>query len=306
MDKEELLKYLNQVFDAEIMIHEQSRIKEYINKEIRGYEADIKEVQKTPLIEHKDEWSIKKPKMPTVFWLIMLVNIHVTLISLLECLIEQRLSIVLIISIIVWIVQFVVKRKITKEDIEAQKWEIERHNEYADEKNEKTKATIERQTRAYSEKLSKARQLYTKNEMSIKETRESLAELYDLNIVYPKYRKLSAIAMFIEYLSSGRCSELEGAYGAYNVFEEEVKSRIIIAKLDEIGSRLDSIRENQRFMYDAIYDSNKKTEYIMHDMKRNLLNIENNTATSQYYEEITAKNTAMLTMAEGYRIMNNK
>lgn len=304
MDKKQLLEYLNQVFDAEMMIHEQSRIKEYIDKEVRNCDADIRQVQRTPLIEHKDKWSIEKPKMPTIWWLGLLINIFVSLIGLIAIL--DRVMVVIIVAIIIWVVLFFVKRKITEKDIEAQKKEIERHNEYADEKNKKTKATMERQIKAYQEKLSKVRYLQQKNRIATEDTRKSLAELYDLNIIYPKYRKLSAIAMFIEYLSSGRCSELEGAYGAYNIFEEEVKSRIIIAKLDEIGSRLDSIRENQRFMYDAMYDSNKKTEYIMHDIKRNLLNIEQNTATSQYYEEITAKNTAMLTMAEGYRIMNNK
>lgn len=49
-----------------------------------------------------------------------------------------------------------------------------------------------------------------------------LRELYSSDIIYSKYQAPLPVSRFYEYLSSGRCSRLEGYDGAYNLYENEL------------------------------------------------------------------------------------
>lgn len=90
-------------------------------------------------------------------------------------------------------------------------------------------------------------------------------QLYSYNIIYPKYQNFAAISQICEYFESGRCSELEGPSGAYNLYESELRQNIIIDKLDTIISQLDRIERNQYKIYDAICESNR----ILDDIRAN-------------------------------------
>jgi hypothetical protein len=87
---------------------------------------------------------------------------------------------------------------------------------------------------------------------SIAYAEKELQEIYNQNIIFPKYRNFLAINQISEYIDSGRCSELEGPYGAYNLFENELRQNIIISRLDNIIHELEQIRENQYYTYLAI------------------------------------------------------
>ena len=76
-------------------------------------------------------------------------------------------------------------------------------------------------------------------ESQIFSTTEALKNLYDVGVVYPKYHALVPIVMFCEYLESGRCNVLEGHEGDYNIYENELRQNIIIAKLDVVINKLD-------------------------------------------------------------------
>jgi len=69
-----------------------------------------------------------------------------------------------------------------------------------------------------------------------------LKNLYDMNVLYPKYRNLIAVSSITEYLDSGRCKDLEEAYGEY---EQESRQDRIIHKLDVIIQKLDEIEKMQ-------------------------------------------------------------
>lgn len=45
---------------------------------------------------------------------------------------------------------------------------------------------------------------------------KNLEQLYGLNIIFPKYRNMTAVCSLYEYISSGRCDTLEGQAGAYH------------------------------------------------------------------------------------------
>ncbi|MBQ6825945.1 MAG: hypothetical protein IJP34_04725 [Clostridia bacterium] len=121
------------------------------------------------------------------------------------------------------------------------------------------------------------------NEFSYVSTQlnSSLEQLYNKDIIFPKYRNLVAISVISEYLTSGRCSELEGPNGAYNLYELELRQNIIINQLSSILSNLEQIKNNQYTLYQEL----KKSDAIINNL---LANIGNQIAISNYYAQITA------------------
>lgn len=59
-----------------------------------------------------------------------------------------------------------------------------------------------------------------------------LQELYKKDIIYSKYRELFPVSRFYEYISSGRCSGLEGDKGVYNLYENEQFAKAILDSLE--------------------------------------------------------------------------
>lgn len=128
-------------------------------------------------------------------------------------------------------------------------------------------------------------------------TRLVLSKFYDANILYPKYRSLVPVTMFYEYFSSGRCNQLEGHEGAYNLYENELRLNLILGKLDDIINRLDQIRDNQYMLVNAILECNRQAEKTY----QLLQNVEANTAASAYFSQISAVNTTYLAWLKKYR-----
>lgn len=128
------------------------------------------------------------------------------------------------------------------------------------------------------------------NELVIKpqkEVRRLLDKIYSKNIIFPKYRNLAAIAQIYEYLVSGRCTELEGPDGAYNLYESELRQNIIINKLDEIIKQLETLNDTMSTMCSAIQTTNR----LLGNISQTLGRIETNTALSAYNTQCIANNT---------------
>lgn len=87
-------------------------------------------------------------------------------------------------------------------------------------------------------------------------TETALEQLYDMDIIFPKYRTLVAICSMYEYFVTGRVSQLKGADGAYNLYESELRQNLIIAQLDRIATKLDEIKENQYMLYSELKKAN--------------------------------------------------
>lgn len=104
-----------------------------------------------------------------------------------------------------------------------------------------------------------------------------LEKLYSQNIVYSKYRSLISIATLYEYFESGRCSELEGSNGAYNLYESELRANIIIGSLSQIISDIEQVKNGQYALYQELCRSNKVLESIA-----------DNTQLTAYYANVAA------------------
>ena len=99
------------------------------------------------------------------------------------------------------------------------------------------------------------------------ETKDILSRYYALDVIYPKYRNLVAMTSMYEYLASGRCTELTGPDGAYNLYEMELRQDLIIDRLDSIVARLDNIRKNQYTLYRELQRTNELLGGISSDIQ---------------------------------------
>lgn len=159
-------------------------------------------------------------------------------------------------------------------------------------------------------------------ESTLKELYSCRNNLYAMDIVFIKYRNVVALSTFYEYLMAGRCTSLEGANGAYNLYEEQVRGEIIIGQLSQVIKKLDQIQENQYMIYselqnvnmqlsqvnntmhsalDSMVSMDKKLDHISKNsdiIAQNTDVIAHNTAVAAYYSKVNAE----LTNALGYML----
>lgn len=138
-------------------------------------------------------------------------------------------------------------------------------------------------------------------------TAQLLENLYQENIIHPKYRHYVAIATIYEYFDTGRCSELTGTDGAYNLFELESRldkicstneqmlnvQRQILHKITEISGKLDDIKNNQYYLYTAMQESNKEISRTISAINKGVERLDEisvNTAATAYTTQIIEKN----------------
>lgn len=154
-------------------------------------------------------------------------------------------------------------------------------------------------------------------------------ELYGYNVIFSKYQNLVAVATFYEYLMAGRCELLEGANGAYNLYETEIRANLIIGQLSQVIESLEQVKGNQYMIYSELKNINqnievlnstmnsalqtlRKISYSAEKMENHLENISENTekiaqntSVIAYNSEVTAyysKLNAELTNSLGYLV----
>ena len=126
------------------------------------------------------------------------------------------------------------------------------------------------------------------------------ADLLSLQIIHGKYVDFVSETTILEYLETGRCSQLEGPDGAYNLYESEIRANRIISQLDQVLVSLEEIKANQYAAYSMLSDisynvsniSNKMDTAIGHlkHISSNTDRIKESTERIEYYSE---KNNAV-------------
>lgn len=150
---------------------------------------------------------------------------------------------------------------------------------------------------------------------ALKKAYQTEKEYLSINVLFPKYATLPAVSTIYEYLVSGRCNELTGATGAYNLYESEVRANRIIAQLDSINEKLDQIKINQFMLYQAVSSVNEQLSSLneaanrmtneLQSVNTNLSSIRESSAVIAYNSAQTAyysKVNAELTNSLGYLI----
>lgn len=123
-------------------------------------------------------------------------------------------------------------------------------------------------------------------------------------MIYPKYLTLPAVTTIYEYLESGRCDSLAGADGSYNLYESELRSNVIIARMDTIIESLEDIKTNQMMLYNVLHRIEDNTSMMnksidemvntVNDIKRNTRIAADESRNISYYSQIAANEASNL------------
>ncbi len=111
------------------------------------------------------------------------------------------------------------------------------------------------------------------------------------NFLYKDYQSIIPICQFIKYLESGICSQLEGPFGCYSKYEEELRQNLIINKLDVIYDSLQRIESNQQVMVRTLksIDANTRSIYsVACDLNDKVGDIAENVKAIKVCEKINA------------------
>lgn len=218
-----------------------------------------------------------------------------------------------------------------KKQKDMQEYSEKKQIELSNIEERKTALDTKRQLLSNSEDLIKNTMEYDLNEICKEEVDDAKKVLLDLyscreklyavDIIYPKYRELPALTSIYEYLKIGRCTVLEGHEGAYNLYESELRSDLIVSKLDTIIDSLEQIKQNQFLLYTELQSINqsikslertmsdglrdvesqmKKSNRFLENQGQELKAIKENTEMTAYYTQKTAeytKRTMRLTSA---------
>lgn len=101
----------------------------------------------------------------------------------------------------------------------------------------------------------------------INDLKTKLANLYAQNIIHPNYHNWVAAATIYEYLDVGRCSELRGYTGAYNLYEQELIAKKILDSLSAINSSItyygSTISQSQQYIRHQLIECNRNVEQLV-------------------------------------------
>lgn len=184
------------------------------------------------------------------------------------------LELLIILIFVVWIP---VSEYLEDKRCYEEKLEEYNNNQYRDEERVKAELELKKTMIHQRKKLSEQYQ----------RTYQSLSEFYSLGVLHSKYQNLVAVSTLFEYLDTGRCAQLEGADGAYDKYEVELRQNLIIGKLDDIVEHLDQIERTQTNLYDVLVEANTRSDQLY----RSVLSIEGYTKASVDQSMVAAYNS---------------
>ena len=94
------------------------------------------------------------------------------------------------------------------------------------------------------------------------------AKLYSAGILYKKYRDFVAISSFFEYFESGRCDALDGPFGAYNLYESEIRANRVISTLSTILESLKQVQMNQYMVFSQLTSAGSELTTLNRSMEK--------------------------------------
>lgn len=117
--------------------------------------------------------------------------------------------------------------------------------------------------------------------------------MYSKGIIYRKYCTLPALTSIYEYFVTGRCTELTGPHGAYNLYEDELRKDTVISQLNAVIENLEQIRNNQYMLYQQVKAIQENTSMIASEVRQirgYTVQIAQLTALNAYYAALNERN----------------
>ncbi len=197
----------------------------------------------------------------------------------------------------------VYKRKVEAAD-SASNENYERKREYEEECAEVEERNKNRRS-TYNNNLKKWQTSTEKNIFYLTQKKEEVTKVlekyYEADVIFPKYHTLPALTSIYEYLTSGRCKQLTGPNGAYNLYEMEVRQNTVIEQLNTIISNLEQIRRNQFVLYQELTKVTTATRSIaneisqIRDYSKQLTEI---ATLNTYYTAVAAQSASAIAFME--------
>lgn len=132
----------------------------------------------------------------------------------------------------------------------------------------------------------------------LNEMQEIRTKLYDKNMIYPKYQNLPALTSIYEYFITGRCEELTGPHGAYNMYEDEMRKDTVISQLSTVIANLEQIKQNQYMLYQQVKTIQKTASVIGNELAQirgYTAALTELSAMNAYYNAVSARNSRIMT-----------
>lgn len=123
-------------------------------------------------------------------------------------------------------------------------------------------------------------------------------KLYARNVMYPKYQNLPALTSIYEYFITGRCEELTGPHGAYNMYEDEMRKDTVISQLGTVIANLEQIKQNQYMLYQQVKTIQKTASVIGNELAQirgYTAALTELSAMNAYYNAVSARNSRIMT-----------
>lgn len=132
-------------------------------------------------------------------------------------------------------------------------------------------------------------------------TNSLLDRWYANDTIYPKYRNLPALTSIYEYFMTGRCDELSGPHGAYNMYEDEMRKDTVIFQLNMVIANLEQIKNSQYMLYQQVSSIQRDTQRVVQDVQMirgySLVTAQM-TSLNAYYAALTASHTRISAACE--------
>lgn len=293
METKELLQYMKDAIMQETDILQQERI-------IAEY--DTFQASRKPVLqkEGKPQPPVKKECDQPLFALILTVALAAVGFFLLLCSfnmdpgIGDLFRVLGILSAAIgvpasWYIY--VKRRGCREDNEYAAKEYDRSCRQIDKRNEEAQNAYGRNLRDWNHTNT---EMHSFMQKPLDESRQLLQRYYSDGLIYPKYCNLPALTSIYEYFVTGRCTELTGPHGAYNLYEDELRKDTVISQLNTVIENLEQIKQNQYMLYQQVKSINENTQVIaseLRQIKGYTVEIAQLTALNAYYAALNERNT---------------
>ena len=130
-----------------------------------------------------------------------------------------------------------------------------------------------------------------------KRTNDIRNKLYAQGLIYQKYLNLPALTSIYEYFITGRCDELTGPHGAYNMYEDEVRKDTVISQLNTVIENLEQIKQNQYMLYQQVKSIQQTTGAIFQELsqiKGYTIAMTQLTALTAYYTALNERTSRIM------------
>ena len=171
---------------------------------------------------------------------------------------------------------------------------INAFNQTCHEVNQRNQEYADEYEQAMASWKSSNDQVYAHMARPLAESQMLLFQFYAADKIYAKYRTLPALTSIYEYFITGRCTELTGPHGAYNMYEDEVRKDTVISQLNTVIENLEQIKQNQYMLYQQVQSINENTQRIAYELRQikgYTVQIAQLTALNAYYAALNERNT---------------